>query len=180
MRTRTALLGLLSALLPLGGSPSTSTTSHPPPPQPRLPATSWPIDLLASWHPAPPPAPPRPATPPQPAQHPIPAPVAPQAPTPALTAASTPIAPPPPGAWSGPWACIAQHESGGNPATDTGNGYWGGLQFTPGTWWAYARPLGITVPAYLTSAQVQEAVADRVLAAQGWGAWPVTSRLCGL
>jgi hypothetical protein len=80
------------------------------------------------------------------------------------------------GSWSGPWACIAQHESGGNWAANTGNGFYGGLQFTIQTWQAYG---GSGNPANASIAE-QEAVAQRVLAAQGWGAWPNTSRVCGL
>jgi hypothetical protein len=80
------------------------------------------------------------------------------------------------GSWSGPWACIAQHESNGNPSADTGNGFYGGLQFTLQTWQAYG---GSGNPANASIA-AQEAVAQRVLAAQGWGAWPNTSRACGL
>jgi hypothetical protein len=77
--------------------------------------------------------------------------------------------------WSGPWACIARYESGGNPATDTGNGYYGGLQFSMSTWATYG---GTGNPAQASIA-TQEAVAERVLAGQGWRAWPNTSRLCG-
>jgi hypothetical protein len=80
------------------------------------------------------------------------------------------------GSASGPWACIAQYESGGNWAADTGNGYYGGLQFSMSTWLAYG---GTGNPANASVAE-QEAVANRVLAAQGWGAWPNTSRMCGL
>ena len=79
------------------------------------------------------------------------------------------------GGWSGPWACIAKYESGGNPATDTGNGFYGGLQFTLSTWHAEG---GVGNPADASIAE-QEAVANRVLAVQGWGAWPNTSRMCG-
>ena len=77
--------------------------------------------------------------------------------------------------WSPPWACIAERESGGNPAEDTGNGFYGGLQFTLQTWRAY----GGTGWPQDASIATQEAVADRVLASAGWGAWPNTSRLCG-
>jgi hypothetical protein len=80
------------------------------------------------------------------------------------------------GGWSGPWACIAAHESGGNPATNTGNGFYGGLQFTMGTWTANG---GTGNPADASIAE-QEAVAQQVLASQGWGAWPNSSRACGL
>ena len=82
--------------------------------------------------------------------------------------------------WVAPWYCIAQHESGGNPATDTGNGFYGGLQFSWGTWAYYAPRAGVLVanPAAASIPQ-QEAVAALVLAAQGWRAWPNTSRMCG-
>jgi hypothetical protein len=94
----------------------------------------------------------------------------------AAAAAPAPAPAPSGGSWSGPWACIAQHESGGNAAADTGNGYYGGLQFSQSTWNAYG---GSGNPANASIAE-QEAVAQRVLAAQGWGAWPNTSRMCGL
>ena len=87
-----------------------------------------------------------------------------------------PDPPPPAGGWRWPWSCIAQYESGGNPAENTGNGFYGGLQFTLSTWLAYG---GSGNPADASIAE-QEAVAQRVLAAQGWGAWPNTSRMCGL
>lgn len=76
---------------------------------------------------------------------------------------------------SGIWSCIAQHESSGNPATDTGNGYYGMYQFTMGTWQAAG---GTGNPADASAAE-QTAVAQRVQQQQGWGAWPVTSRECG-
>jgi LysM repeat protein len=86
--------------------------------------------------------------------------------TPHTYAASTP---------SGVWACIASHESGGNPGTNTGNGYYGMYQFTMGTWLANG---GSGNPANASAAQ-QLAVAQRVQATQGWGAWPVSSSACG-
>ena len=86
------------------------------------------------------------------------------------------VAPPTHTSWSWPWSCIAQHESGGNPAENTGNGFYGGLQFTMSTWLAYG---GQGNPANASIAQ-QEAVAERVLHAQGWGAWPNSSVACGL
>ena len=76
---------------------------------------------------------------------------------------------------SGIWACIAAHESGGNPATNTGNGYYGMFQFSPGSW-AAAGGQGNPADA---SAGAQLAVAQRLQARSGWGSWPVTSRECG-
>jgi hypothetical protein len=82
------------------------------------------------------------------------------------------------GGFTGVWACIAQHESGGNAATNTGNGYYGGLQFTLGTWQANG---GSGNPANASAAE-QQRVANNVVAASGgsYGAWPNTSRMCGV
>jgi hypothetical protein len=66
------------------------------------------------------------------------------------------------------WDAIAQCESGGDWSTNTGNGAYGGLQFKQATWNAYG---GVGNPAN-ASKQQQIAVADRVLAGQGPGAWP--------
>ncbi|WP_316668881.1 transglycosylase family protein [uncultured Propionibacterium sp.] len=67
------------------------------------------------------------------------------------------------------WDAIANCESGGNWATNTGNGYYGGLQFSQSTWAAY----GGSGSASSASRSEQIAVAERVLASQGIGAWPV-------
>jgi uncharacterized protein YabE (DUF348 family) len=68
------------------------------------------------------------------------------------------------------WDSLAQCESGGNWATNTGNGYYGGLQFTLSTWHAYG---GVGMPNQ-ASREAQIAVAERVAAAEGgYGAWPV-------
>jgi murein DD-endopeptidase MepM/ murein hydrolase activator NlpD len=79
------------------------------------------------------------------------------------------------------WDCIAHYEGSppGNWATNTGNGYEGGLQITPGNWVTYGG-LAYAPHAYDASAKDQIAVAERILAAQGWGAWPVSSKACGL
>jgi uncharacterized protein YabE (DUF348 family) len=67
------------------------------------------------------------------------------------------------------WDAIAQCESGGNWATNTGNGYYGGLQFSLSTWQAYG---GSGMP-HENSREQQIAVAERVAAAEGgYGAWP--------
>jgi len=73
------------------------------------------------------------------------------------------------------WDQIAKCESGGRWNTSTGNGYSGGLQFSPSTWRAY----GGSGSASGASREQQIAVAERVLAAQGWGAWPSCSRKVG-
>ena len=70
------------------------------------------------------------------------------------------------------WAAIAACESGGNWSANTGNGFYGGLQFTQQTWLAYGGGQ-YAASANLASPAEQIAVAQRVLAAQGIGAWPV-------
>ncbi len=74
------------------------------------------------------------------------------------------------------WDALAQCESGGNWSINTGNGFSGGLQFTPSTWAAYG---GTGAPQNATRAQ-QIAVAERVQAGQGWGAWPSCAAQLGL
>jgi LysM repeat protein len=69
------------------------------------------------------------------------------------------------------WDQIAQCESGGRWNTNTGNGYSGGLQFSPSTW----RAFGGHGSASGASRTEQIAVAERIVARQGWGAWPVCS-----
>jgi resuscitation-promoting factor RpfA len=70
------------------------------------------------------------------------------------------------------WDKVAQCESGGNWSINTGNGYYGGLQFSSGTWNAYGG--GKYAPtANQASRSQQIAVAEKVLAGQGIGAWPV-------
>jgi resuscitation-promoting factor RpfC len=66
------------------------------------------------------------------------------------------------------WDAVAQCESGGNWAADTGNGTYGGLQFKPATWAANG---GVGSPA-AASREEQIRVAENVLASQGPGAWP--------
>ena len=74
------------------------------------------------------------------------------------------------------WDSLAQCESGGNWATNTGNGYTGGLQFSDSTWAAY----GGTGSAANASRDQQIAVAEKVQASQGWGAWPSCAAQLGL
>ena len=89
-----------------------------------------------------------------------------------------------PGCWE-PWCSLAQCESGGTWDYDAsrysfGNGLFdGGLQFHPSTWTDYKDP-GDPQYAWQASPARQIAVAERVLAAQGWGAWPTCSRKLGL
>ena len=75
------------------------------------------------------------------------------------------------------WDQLAQCESGGNWATNTGNGYYGGLQFSLGTWRAYGGP---GYP-HTASRETQIAIATKVRdASGGYGAWPACSQSMGL
>ena len=74
------------------------------------------------------------------------------------------------------WDRLAQCESGGNWGISTGNGYFGGLQFSSGTWRAHG---GSGMP-HTASKGEQIAVAERVLTTQGWKAWPACSKKLGL
>ncbi len=77
------------------------------------------------------------------------------------------------------WDRLAQCESGGNWAINTGNGYHGGLQFSASTWQAYGG--GQYAPtANLATREQQIAIAEKTLAGQGWGAWPACSARLGL
>jgi len=77
------------------------------------------------------------------------------------------------------WDAVAACESGGNWAINTGNGFYGGLQFSGSTWVAYGGTRYAS-RANLASKAGQIATAQRVLTAQGPGAWPVCSRRAGL
>jgi resuscitation-promoting factor RpfA len=77
------------------------------------------------------------------------------------------------------WDAVAQCESSGNWAANTGNGFSGGLQFTPSTWAAFGGTQ-YAASAYQATEGQQIAVAENVLAAQGPGAWPVCGPQAGL
>ncbi|MER5863849.1 transglycosylase family protein [Kitasatospora sp. NPDC002040] len=77
------------------------------------------------------------------------------------------------------WDKVAQCESGGNWSINTGNGFYGGLQFTPSTWKAFGGQ-SYAAQANQASKGQQIAVAEKVLASQGPGAWPVCSVKAGL
>lgn len=73
------------------------------------------------------------------------------------------------------WDAIAQCESGGNWHINTGNGYYGGLQFSLSTWHAFG---GSGNPAD-ASREEQIRIAEKVLTSQGIGAWPVCGKRSG-
>lgn len=78
-----------------------------------------------------------------------------------------------------PWDRLAQCESGGNWNANTGNGYYGGLQFSSRTWHSFGGGAYAGTANQATRSQ-QIAVAKKVLRAQGWKAWPTCSRRVGV
>ena len=74
------------------------------------------------------------------------------------------------------WAALARCESGGNPATNTGNGYYGLYQFSASTW----RAMGGTGLPSEASAAEQTQRAQALQARSGWGQWPACARALGL
>ncbi len=77
------------------------------------------------------------------------------------------------------WDRIAQCESGGNWSINTGNGYYGGLQFSAQTWTAFGGGKYASTADKATRAQ-QIDIAKKVQAAQGWGAWPSCTSQLGI
>ncbi|MFF1685673.1 MULTISPECIES: transglycosylase family protein [unclassified Streptomyces] len=77
------------------------------------------------------------------------------------------------------WTKVAACESSGNWSINSGNGYFGGLQFTQSTWEAYGGTAYAARADRATRSQ-QIAVAEKVLDGQGPGAWPACSARAGL
>ncbi|MBL1077645.1 DUF3235 domain-containing protein [Nocardia sp. 2] len=77
------------------------------------------------------------------------------------------------------WDRLAQCEAGGNWQINTGNGYQGGLQFSPSTWRAHGGG-EFAASANQATREQQIVIAEKVLASQGWGAWPSCSSSLGL
>ncbi len=73
------------------------------------------------------------------------------------------------------WDALAQCESGGNWQINTGNGYYGGLQFSLGSW----QGVGGTGYPHEHSRETQIAMGQRLYASSGWGAWPACSSQLG-
>jgi LysM repeat protein len=80
---------------------------------------------------------------------------------------------------SSAWDAVAQCESGGNWAINTGNGFYGGLQFTRSTWIGYGGG-SFASTADKASRDQQISIAEKVLSSQGSGAWPTCSRRANL
>lgn len=97
----------------------------------------------------------------------------------ALSAAAVALAPSAEAAPLSDWDRLAQCESSGNWAINTGNGFYGGVQFTRSTWLAYGG--GKYAPYAHQATRLQQIeIAEKVLAGQGWGAWPACSSRLGL
>lgn len=97
----------------------------------------------------------------------------------AVVAAPFVVAAPANAASPSTWDKVAQCESGGNWHTNTGNGFSGGLQFTPSTWKSYGGTQ-YSSNAKDASREQQIAVAERILQGQGPNAWPNCGKKAGL
>lgn len=83
---------------------------------------------------------------------------------------------PPPVPADSVWASMASCESGGDWGVDSGNGYYGGLQFSEDSW----RNVGGDGLPHEHPPDHQIAMAERLLSRQGWAAWPACARRLGL
>ncbi|WPF67246.1 MULTISPECIES: transglycosylase family protein [unclassified Corynebacterium] len=77
------------------------------------------------------------------------------------------------------WDSLAQCEAGGDWSINTGNGFSGGLQFTPSTWAGFGGT-AYAPEAHMATREQQIAVAEKVQASQGWGAWPACTAKLGI
>jgi len=108
---------------------------------------------------------------PAPAEEPAPAPASEPEPEPAAEPEPAPAV-----AEGSVWDALAACESGGNWSINTGNGYYGGLQFSESSW----RAVGGTGLPHEHSRETQIEMGKRLQAAQGWGAWPSCAAQLGL
>ncbi|WP_336245070.1 transglycosylase family protein [Paeniglutamicibacter quisquiliarum] len=90
-----------------------------------------------------------------------------------------PKAPATSGSVSSTWAALAKCESGGNWSINTGNGYYGGLQFSASSWLGAGGGKYAPLP-HLASASEQVATAEVLRRSGGWGHWPACSSKLGL
>lgn len=101
-------------------------------------------------------------------------------PVPAVISRGTKAEPTAPAVGDGSvWDRLAQCESGGNWSISTGNGYQGGLQFSASTWAAFGGTQ-FAAAANQASREQQIAIAEKVRAGQGWGAWPACTAKLGI
>jgi len=110
------------------------------------------------------------------ADRPLPAPKPAPAPRTARTSSPVQASTAPAVASGSVWDRLAQCESGGNWQINTGNGYYGGLQFLPSTW----RAVGGTGLPHQHSREEQIKRAEILLARSGWGQWPACTAKLGL
>ncbi|MPZ66263.1 MAG: hypothetical protein GEU83_12360 [Pseudonocardiaceae bacterium] len=97
----------------------------------------------------------------------------------AAVAAPMALATPAHAATDAEWNRVAECESDQRWHVDTGNGYYGGLQFSSSTWDSFGgEEYGSTADE--ASREQQIVIAERVLDAQGWGAWPTCSEQAGV
>jgi hypothetical protein len=128
--------------------------------------TAW---IIANTPPPPPPPPPPP--------DPEPPPIAQRSESGSGSGAPRPAPSSPTGAPGGDiWYQLAVCESGANPATNTGNGYYGAFQFLASTWWS----VGGTGLPHEHSYETQRHFAQILQARSGWGQWPACARKLGL
>lgn len=97
----------------------------------------------------------------------------------AATSVAIPVASAPSASAADIWDKVATCESGNDWGIDTGNSFYGGLQFTHDTWAEYGGH-EFASEAHRASPAEQKKVAQRTLEVQGPGAWPVCSRKAGL
>jgi len=172
-------LGKAALLVTVVSTDKAADTPPPPPPPPPPPTTTTTAPPTTTTTTAPPTtttttAPPTTTTaPPTTTTAPPPPPPTTRAPAPAPVAAPAPA---PRSSGSGDWDRLAQCEAGGNWAINSGNGYYGGLQFSAQSWQAVG---GSGLP-HQASRETQIAMGERLRAAQGWGAWPSCSSKLGL
>jgi len=121
----------------------------------------------------------RAATAPPPEPEPEPEPLPPTTPPPPAQAPGTYGPPGPEQPYWTVWDDLAQCEASGNWHINTGNGFFGGLQFVQSTWVGFGG-LGYAPRADLASREQQIHIAEWVLRGQGWGAWPACSSRLGL
>ncbi len=84
-----------------------------------------------------------------------------------------------PGSVSATWKALAKCESGGNWSINSGNGYYGGLQFSASSWAGAGGTKYAPLPHQATPAE-QVATAEKLRASGGWGHWPACSSKLGL
>ena len=82
-------------------------------------------------------------------------------------------------ATQGVWDRLAQCEAGGDWHINTGNGFYGGLQFLPSTWAAFGGHQ-YAPNAHLATREQQIEIAERTQNVQGWGAWPACTASLGI